>query len=98
MREDLNMGIKRTCQCDKCGKLLEETKSGMPINGYVILGNIHVSSLKDSEVGIGGGLIGNNLVGGDVFAGERATVVNHSFYCPDCLLDALYLNQKVLTR
>ena len=55
MREDLNMGIKRTCQCDKCGKLLEETNSGMPINGYVILGNIHVVSLKDSEVGIGGG-------------------------------------------
>lgn len=28
MREDLNMGIKRTCHCYKCGKLLEETNSG----------------------------------------------------------------------
>ena len=69
----------------------------MPINGYVILGDVHVASLKDNEVGIGGWLIGNNLEG-DILAGERATVVNHSFYCPDCLLDALYLNQKVLTR
>lgn len=25
MRDDLNMGIKRTCHCDKCGKPLEET-------------------------------------------------------------------------
>ena len=95
MREDLNMGIKRTCHCDKCGKLLEETKSGM--RGYVILGNVHVASLKDNEVGLGDGLIGNNLEG-DILAGERATVVNRSFYCPDCLLDALDLNQKVLTR
>ena len=97
MRDDLNMGIKRTCHCDKCGKLLEETKSGMSINGYVILSNIHVASLKDNEFGIGGGLIGNNLEG-DIFTGDMATVVNHSFYCPDCLFYALYLNQKVLTR
>ncbi len=97
MREDLNMSIKRTCHCDKCGKLLEETNSDMPINGYVILGNVHVASLKDNEVGVGGGLIGNNLEG-DIFAGGMATVVNHSFYCPDCLLDALGFSQRVLTR
>ena len=84
------MGIQITCRCDKCNKVIEETVPGKTPNGFAILGNIYVASITANNNAIGGGLIGNNL-DCELRGIELGRVARISYFCPDCLLEALYL-------
>ena len=73
------MAIEMVCRCDKCNKVLEK---GM--KGFAILGNIHEVN-PEADRCVGGGFVGPNL--------EDEFVVRINYFCPDCLLKALYLDK-----
>lgn len=82
------MPIKQVVCCDKCGKMIEDSISH--IQGFVFVGNVNVVD-SNEEDGIGGGIVGNNLIPLDTEDHEDTKVVNSVlYYCRSCTVEVLF--------
>lgn len=80
------MSIETVVKCDCCGKVIPDTEGDI-IEGYTIIGNVHVAK-SGNEFGSGGGLIGSSKVGENNFFSEV-----HAFhYCRSCIKSVLMLH------
>ena len=77
------MSVVTSIQCDRCYKPINKLRCPDIIEGYAVVGNIHVVD-PSHEKGIGGGIVGSNN-----WMKEPNMEPHVSHYCFHCMKDLL---------